>query len=101
MVLVVTLTVHRDRADEFRRFEGEAARIMRRHGGRMERVVVPRDASLGEHFQEIHLVHFPDDAAFAAYRDDPELRALAPLRESAVVATEIRVGDAGPGYGVE
>lgn len=38
---------------------------------------------------EIHDITFPDAAAFAAYRDDPRLAALAPLRNRSVARTEI------------
>jgi hypothetical protein len=46
---------------------------------------------------EIHLVSFDSAAGFEAYRADPELLALAPLRESAIARTEVTVGiDAEP-----
>jgi hypothetical protein len=41
IVLLVELYVHPGRAAEFRRFETAAARIMRRHGGRIDRVIRP------------------------------------------------------------
>ena len=42
MLLVVILTVRRARLDDFRRFESQAAQIMARHGGRIERWTVVR-----------------------------------------------------------
>lgn len=47
---------------------------------------------------EIHLVSFARAAGLEAYRTDPELRALAPLRESAIARTEITVGTGGKPY---
>ena len=44
-------------------------------------------------------MRFPDEAALRAYRADPELAALAALRESAIAATEIWTGTDGPVYG--
>ncbi len=41
IVLLVQLFIHPGRAAEFRRFETEAARIMRRHSGRIDRVIRP------------------------------------------------------------
>ena len=47
IVLVVHLYVNPGRADEFRRFETAAARIMGRYGGRIERVVRPTAGAAG------------------------------------------------------
>lgn len=99
IVLLVELFVRPGRVAEFRRFETEAARIMRRHGGRIERVIRPTDLAGGDALpHEIHLVSFDSAAGLEAYRADPELRALAPLRESAIARTEVTVGTAGEPY---
>ena len=98
VLVVALLTVRRERADEFRRFEAAASRIMARHGGAIERTVVLDAAPADETFRELHLVRFPDEAALRAYRTDPELTALAALRESAISATEIWTGIDGPTY---
>jgi hypothetical protein len=86
IVLVVSLFVHPGREAELHRFETEAARIMRRHAGRIDRVIRPTGpAPEGSRPHEIHVVTFESAAAFEAYRSDPELRALGPpLRESAI-----------------
>jgi len=100
IVLVVSLFIHPGREAEFRRFETEAARIMRRHGGRIDRVIRPTGAAAGGSSpHEIHLVSFASAAAFDAYRADPELRALATLRESAISRTEVTTGVEGEPYG--
>jgi hypothetical protein len=98
MILIATLTVRRAAAEEFRRFEREAARIMERHGGAIERVIALRHAPDPELFREVHLVSFPSDEAFAAYRQDPELGALGSLRDFAIAKTEILLGDEAAGY---
>ena len=97
MLIVATLSVRRDQLVAFRRFEQSAAAIMARHGGAIERTVAVDDPA-AEHYREVHLVRFPDAAAFAAYRADPALAALVPLREQAVVATDLLIGEEGPSY---
>ena len=93
IVLVVSLFVHPGRETELHRFETEAARIMRRHGGRIERVIRPTGpAPEGSRPHEIHVVTFASAAAFEAYRADPEIRALGPLRESAIARTDVTMG---------
>jgi hypothetical protein len=100
IVLVVSLFIHPGREAEFRRFETSASRIMRRHAGRIDRVICPTGAGAGASVpHEIHVVSFASPAAFEAYRADPELRALAPLRESAIARTEVTVGVDGEPYG--
>ena len=101
LVVVAVLTVRRARAEDFERFETAAAKVMARHGGAIERTVAI-DASPGddaETFRELHLVRFPDEAALRAYRADPELAALAPLRAAAIAATETWPATDGPAYG--
>jgi uncharacterized protein (DUF1330 family) len=98
MILIATLTVRRAAAEEFRRFEREAARIMEKHGGAIERVIALRPAGEGELFRELHVVSFPSDEAFAAYRHDPELLAQGSLRDFAIAKTEVLFGDEAAGY---
>jgi uncharacterized protein (DUF1330 family) len=98
MILIATLTVHPDRIEVYRDYERMAAKIMERHGGRIERAIAldpdPEDAF----YRETHVVSFPDEAALAAYRNDPEFKALATEREACILATAIRCGMNGPEY---
>jgi hypothetical protein len=98
MTIVAIMTVRSDAAGTFREFERRAAAVMADHGGAIERTVVIQ----GEHgtFREIHIVTFPDPAAFEAYRRDERMREAAPLREASVIATEIMIGEDGPDYQV-
>ncbi len=96
MLLVAILTIRRETLDAFRSYEHTAARIMARHGGVIERVVVVDDA--GPTLRELHIVRFPTDAAVATYRADPELIALAPRRAEVIEATEIWQAADGPSY---
>jgi ribosomal protein S18 acetylase RimI-like enzyme len=98
VTLVAILTVRKAALDTFRAFERHAAAIMADHGGRIERTVVVTPAATPDLVKEIHVVTFPDERAFGAYRGDVRRDALAHLREAAVVATEILVGEDGPRY---
>jgi hypothetical protein len=72
--------------------------VLAAHGGRIERTVVVSADGAADLFKEIHVVTFPSDAAFAAYRGDERLRDLARLRAEAVVHTELLAGEHGPRY---
>jgi len=98
LTLVATLTVRKERVADFQKFEKSAAPILVRHGGRIERTVAIPAGPGGEFYKEVHIVSFPDAAAFQAYRDDEETRALNPLRESCIFKTEIWQGTRGPNY---
>src|SRR4051794_25292084 len=99
MILVVTLTVRAAALEAFRAFEARAAPIMAKHGGAIERAIFVPPAAEGDPAREVHIVAFPSAEAFAAYRADAELVALAPLRAESVLATEILIGEEGPRYG--
>jgi hypothetical protein len=96
--LVVILTVRNDSVESFRTFEHHAARVMARYGGAIERTIVVPSAPESPTFREVHIVTFPDDAAFARYREDEELRTHGHLREASVVNTEVLAGVPGPRY---
>ena len=96
LTIVALLRLHPGKSDEFDDFETRAARIMARHGGRIERRVRLRrvDSATPD---EVHVVTFPDERAFEAYRADPDTRAAAALRATLVRETVIWFGtDAHP-----
>lgn len=95
---MVILTVRGERVEEFREFERYAAGVMVRYGGRIERTVVVAPADVPGLVKEVHVVTFPDERTFRAYRDDPRLAERAHLREASVVSTEVLVGEDGPDY---
>lgn len=98
IVLVATIEVRLAARAAFHAFERQAAAIMESHGGRIERTVTILPESGADTFREVHVVTLPSEDAYAAYRADPRLAALAPLRESAVVATTVLTGTDGPDY---
>jgi hypothetical protein len=98
MTLVVILTVRKDAIETFRSFETHAAAVMATHGGRIERTVVVTLDTPAEVFKEIHIVTFPSEQAYRAYRTDARRGDLTHLREASVVATEVLLGEDGPRY---
>lgn len=70
---------------------------MRRHGGELE--LAYELAGAQDTYRELHVVRFPDDAALAAYRADPELVARSAERDRAVISTEVWSAEQLPPYG--
>jgi uncharacterized protein (DUF1330 family) len=99
LILVVSLQVHEGREAEFERFEAEAARIMRRYGGRIDRRIRCLPTENDPQPFELHLVSFPDALSFERYRADPELAGLAALRATAIRQTTLWSGVDCPLFG--
>lgn len=99
IILVASLFIHPGREVEFRQFETEATRIMRKYGGRIEHVIHPSaSVASGSSPHEIHVVSFPSMEQFESYRGDADLAKLAPLRQSVIARTEIVIGKEGEPY---
>jgi uncharacterized protein (DUF1330 family) len=99
IIMVVSLFIHPGREVEFRQFETEAARIMQKYGGCIQRVIRPTvSVSQEPPPHEIHVVSFPSMERFEAYRKDDSLAKLAPLRQTAIARTAIIIGEAGEPY---
>ncbi len=79
-------------------FENKAAEIMRSHGGDIIRAFETFRNEDGSG-QEIHLLEFPNDAAFAAYRSDPQLLELAEIRNKAITSTNVVISSHVKTYG--
>src|SRR5258708_7783714 len=92
LILVVSLQVHEGREAEFEEFEVQAARIMQRHGGRIERRIRRLPTADPSQPFEVHLESFPDESSFERYRGDPELAGLAELRVTAIRETTLWSG---------
>ena len=98
MVLVVLITVRAQEIDKFRAYERQAALIMTRHGGELERAIeVPSEADDGT-LREVHIVSFPDETAYQAYLVDPDLAPWRSLRDASVISTQVLKGSEGPDY---
>lgn len=71
-------------------FERQAVKVMKSHGGELLRAFESHrnDDGSGE---EIHLLEFPSQQAFDAYRADPALDKYAELRNKAISQTQVVV----------
>ena len=98
LLIVAILTIHSGADDSLREYETEAARIMAKYGGVIERTMVVEPPAAEERMREVHLLSFPNHDAFARYRADADLSALAGLRLSCIAHTEILFGREGPNY---
>ena len=99
IVLVVNLFVRPGGEAAFREFEAAAARLMRRYGGQIDRVIRPiSSAREGPLPHEVHVLAFPSLEQFEAYKADQDLAKLSPLRQSAIARTEMTVGEEGEPY---
>lgn len=96
IVIVAGLYIHPGREAEFAQFETAAESIMHRHGGALERRI--GFASHPDQPHEVHIVTFPDEAAFQRYRADTDLQALAELRARAIRQTTLWIGSDRPGF---
>lgn len=103
LYLVVSLWLRDGQQEAFEACERAAAAIIHRHGGAIERAVRPiPDATShapGDDVPfEVHVVRFPSQAAFDAYQDDPQTRALASARAACIARTLVLRAEEGPAY---
>ena len=98
LTLVVALYVHEGREAQFEQFEAAAAEIMLRYGGTIERRIGCATQAGEDGPHEIHVVTFPDEAAFEQYSGDADLNALAELRSSAIRETTVWRGTDLPAF---
>jgi antibiotic biosynthesis monooxygenase (ABM) superfamily enzyme len=99
-VRVVSLWVRPGQEAAFEAFERAAARVMARYGGRIDHAVrleASEEATADDAPFEVHIVSFPDKAAFEAYINDPQVLALRAERDRIISRTVFAAGrEAGP-----
>ena len=100
LTLLVQLWLKEDNVAGFEAFERKAATIMAKHGGTIERVIRLAGGDPTVPF-EVHVVSFPDEQAFAAYRADPAALALAQERAAVIEKTVVWSGVAVASYGLQ
>ena len=72
MLRLVTIDLSRADLDVFERYEASVLALLPKHRGRLDLRVRALDGRT-----ETHLLYFPDDEAFDAFRSDPARLALA------------------------
>jgi uncharacterized protein (DUF1330 family) len=93
LIVIASLKVKPGRRDLFDDFERQALTIAAQHGGDLLHAIRPTgNLPAGELPDEVHILRFPDERAFEAYRADPALIALAPLRAEAILSTSVLTG---------
>ena len=92
-ILIVSLWLKNNDVSAFEAFERQAAKAMAKFDGRVERAIRISGAQ-GEHDRpfEIHIVSFPNEAAFQMYRQSAESSDLAPMRDSVILKTVVVAG---------
>ena len=93
--------IHKGLETEFEAYERKVSSIMARYGGIIERAIrtsAAPDDRPDEPF-EVHVLRFPSQELYDAYRDDAERLSLSGERARIVTNTDILVGTPGPTYG--
>jgi uncharacterized protein (DUF1330 family) len=96
--LVVSIWLKAHDVAAFESFERSVARVMTKHGGRIDHVIRRTDSERADGPFEVHVVSFPDWPSFEAYRADPAFKALLARRESVIARTDIWRGEPREGY---
>ena len=92
-ILIVSLWLKSGKISDFEAYERRAARILKKHGGRIERAVrVKKRSSETDAPFEIHVVSFPNERNFAKYQTDAETLEIAASRNDSIARTEIISG---------
>lgn len=104
-IRIVSLWIHPGKEAAFDAFEREAVRIMAKYMGRIDNAVRLQPAKragegAGEGADtpyELHIVSFPDQAAYDSYLADPQTQTLREKRGGIISRTELMAGvEAGP-----
>lgn len=96
--LIASIWLKNGDVERYEAFERAAARVMSKHGGRIERALRIGRSNVPDAPFEVHLTSFPDAAAYAAYQIDPETRELAALRAAVIARMVIHSGSELPPY---
>ena len=88
MFQVLVILEVRD-VEALHRFETAAMQIVADHSGRLLTAFEAGSRSESSDTCEIHLLQFPAEEDFDAYRRDPRLAALSDLREEAIRSTKL------------
>jgi antibiotic biosynthesis monooxygenase (ABM) superfamily enzyme len=96
-VRVVSFWIHPGQEAAFEAFERGAARIMERHGGRIDSAVRVAPGREADAPFEVHIVSFPNRTMAESYAADPETAGLMARRPEIFARTDVIEGtEAGP-----
>jgi antibiotic biosynthesis monooxygenase (ABM) superfamily enzyme len=97
-IRVVSLWIHPGQEAAFEAFERDAARIMARHGGRIDSAVRVAADRAGDAPFEVHVVSFPERGAAESYAADAETVELRRRRDGIIARTDVLEGRAAGPY---
>ncbi|MBV9467726.1 MAG: hypothetical protein JO316_21690 [Abitibacteriaceae bacterium] len=92
-ILCVSLWIRNDDITAFESVERQAAQLMAKYGGRIERAI--RVTSEPDDFDapfEVHIVSFPDQNRFDLYRQDPKTQDFSRERDKVIAKTTVIQG---------
>ena len=99
-ILIVSLWLKNNDVSAFEAFERQAAKAMAEYDGRIERAIrISCTEYEGDSPFEIHIVSFPNAAAFQMYRQSSESRNLAVVRDSIISKAVVIAGGDVKAYG--
>ena len=84
LVRVLIARVPAEGIESFREYESGVLPLLAAHGGSLQRRLRSADART-----EVHLVWFPSDEAFLAYRSDPRRATFQPLLTASNASLEL------------
>lgn len=101
LYILVRLWIRSGLEADFEAYERKVSRIMARYGGVIERAIrtsgAPDDGSDAPF--EVHVLRFPSQDLYDAYRDDTERLSLSDERARIITKTDSLVGMPAPIYG--
>jgi len=82
------------------KFEKKVLPLLKQHNGRLDHAFTPAPelSIMDDAPDEVHVLSFPSEAAFTAYRKDPQHLALRDERTKAIRKTRIIAGTAMTSY---
>lgn len=86
MNVMILIYCHPGKAERLREYEQKARPLIEKHGGRFVSIW---EGLGGEEPDEIHLLEFESESGFRNFRQDPQLKALTPLRAEAVARSQV------------
>jgi antibiotic biosynthesis monooxygenase (ABM) superfamily enzyme len=98
--VLVRMWIRKGLETEFEAYERKVSRIMTRYGGVIEHAIRAAKAAVHKSDEpfEVHVLRFPSQDLYDAYRDDAERCALSAERAAIITNTDVFVGTQGPTY---
>lgn len=100
LYVLVRLWIRDGQEARFEAYERKVFRLAVRYGGAIERVIRRAGSTSTESEPpfEVHVVRFPSEERYEAYRRDPDRDALAAERAEVIARSDVLVGFDGPRY---